>query len=105
MFLKKTISGKNTYYSIARSYQDESGRIQTEYITKLGKLSDEEVERWRSLIKNSSHISNNRASVLEPVNLPEDTVCYRSWRHGVCCLVSSLWKELGFSSIISESLS
>jgi transposase len=106
MYLKKTVSGNNTYYSIARSYQDENGSIQTEYIQKLGKLSDEEVERWRSLIKNSGRVSNsNRAYVLDPVNLPEDTICYRSWRHGVCCLVSSLWEEFGFQKIISESLS
>lgn len=101
MFLKKTVSGKNTYYSIARSYQDEKGRIQTEYVAKLGKLSDAEVERWRSLIRSNPRIN----PVPQPVNLSEDTVCYRSWRHGVCCLTSSLWVKLGFSSILSESLS
>lgn len=106
MFLKRTVSGKNAYWSVARSYQDEDGHIQTEYIQKLGKLSDAEVERWRALLKNDKMRNSVHPSTsVAPPDISEDTVCCRSWRHGVCVLVSSLWKKLGFASVISESLS
>jgi hypothetical protein len=89
-----------SYYAVAESRRDDDGRTKTIYFRRLGKLTEPEVKRWRFILSGDSHSVPS-----EFIDLQEDTECYHSWRHGVSCLVSSLWEKLGFSSIISESLS
>ena len=89
-----------SYFAIAESQRDDDGKTKTIYFRRLGKLTEPEAKRWRFILSGDSHSVPS-----EFIDLQADTVCYHSWRHGVSCLVSSLWEKLGFSSIISESLS
>lgn len=98
--MKKSVIRGTAYYAIAESHRDENGRTKTIYFRRLGKLTEPEAKRWRFILSGDS-----RGVLGEFIDLQADTVCFNSWNHGISCLVSVLWEKLGFSSIISESLS
>lgn len=78
-------------YSLAHPYRD-SGKNRQEIVIKLGKLSDEEAERWRELLK----------ALREPdsfVTTMDDIITTDHYAYLDVAAASSIWDEWGLDHI------
>ena len=97
MFLKRSIAKKHAYYSLAESVR-VGGKVKTMIVKQLGRLSNEEADRWNMLLRTKPH------EIIQYVFTP-DIRCLNSYRHGTVSLAHAMWKRLGLDSIVYDALS
>ena len=72
-------------YSLARAYR-ENGRNRKEIVLKLGKLTPEQVRRWKNALK----VAKNPQSVVTTL---DDVAVFRHYAYLDVAVVNALWDE------------
>ena len=99
MYLRKTVKKVNgrvyEYWLIVEGYRDKDGKVKQRIIRRLGKLTNEEVAKWRAILSINS--------LKETVITRMDDIKIKSVREGTSVLIlDSLWKYLGLKDLISS---
>ena len=98
MFLRKSVVGGRAYYAIAESYRT-GGRIKQRTIRQLGRLSDDEANRWNLIFRTKPH------DIGRWILDTSDITTLHSYRHGTVALAHAMWKRLGMDSAVYDALS
>ena len=98
VFLKRSVAKGNAYYSLAESVRVD-GKVMTRIIKQLGRLSDEEANKWNLLLRTEPHDVSRwilDTSVITTLH---------SYRHGTVALAHAMWKRLGMDAVVYDALS
>ncbi len=98
MFLKRSFAKGNAYYSLAGSVRVD-GRVKTRIIKQLGRLSDDEANRWNLIFRTEPH------DIGRWILDTSDITTLHSYRHGTVALAHAMWKRLGMDSAVYDALS